>query len=174
MRKITTIGITLGALALGALALNPIAAQTSTSEANKAAVEKFSEAFFNKNQADALDAISTADAIHHSPVGDLTVEVWKMVRAGYGVAMPDFTITIEDLIGEGDWVDVRYSLTGTFTGKLMMPDGSAVPGNNAPITMTILSQYHFNEDGKFMESWESFDNLALLTMMGVLPAPGGK
>lgn len=174
MRKITSIGITVGALALGALALNPIAAQTDTTESNKAAVEKFSEAFFNQNEADAVDALYAADAIHHSPVGDLNIEARKMVRAGYGLAMPDFAIKIENLIGDGDWVAVRYSFTGTFTGKLMMPDGSAVPGNDAPVSMTILSQYHFDADGNVIESWESFDNLALLTMMGVLPPPGSQ
>ena len=69
MRKITTVGITLGALALGAFALNPIVAQTDTAEANKAAVEKFSEAFFNQNEADAVDALvrSATVAVMPSP-----------------------------------------------------------------------------------------------------------
>ena len=111
---------------------------------NNLSIYIITEAFFNQNKADAVDALYAADAIHHSPVGDLNIKGRKMVRAGYGLALPDFAIKTENLIGDGDWIAVRYTFTGTFRGQLMMPDGSAVPGNDAPISMTILSQYHFN------------------------------
>ncbi|PJF42901.1 MAG: hypothetical protein CUN55_09470 [Phototrophicales bacterium] len=131
----------------------------------------FTDEFLNIGDLDSIDDFYAPDAIHHNPMGELTVELRKQVRAALGMAMPDFQVDIENLSVDGNWVWVRYTFTGTFTGELPTPDGMIVLGNDAPIEMTILDLYHFNEDGRVIESWETFDSLTLAATMGLLPMP---
>lgn len=157
------------ALILAIGVFNPLAAQTM----NAAVVERMTDEFLNDASLDVLDEIYAADAIHHSPVGDLNVEARKMTRAALGMAIPDFHVELVSLTANDEWVAVLYTFTGTFTGELPTPDGTTVPGNDAEIQLSIGSFFRFNEDGLIAESWETYDNLSLLTQMGVLPAPGG-
>ncbi len=168
MKRMTIISFLLGALLLGAL--SSLSAQEDNM--NQSTVERFTEEFLNGGKVEVIDEIYAADGIHHSPVGDLNVEARKMVRAGFGVAFPDFYVATDTITVNDEWVAVLHTFTATFTGQFMTPDGNAVPGNNAPIEMKITEFYHFNEDGKIDESWESFDNMYLLTAMGILPSPG--
>jgi predicted ester cyclase len=169
MNRITIISLLLGAFVLGAL--SPLSAQEE--QMNQITVERFTEEFLNEGKVDVIDDIYAADGIHHSPVGDLNVEARKMVRAGFGAAFPDFHLDTDTLVANGEWVAVLHTFKATFTGQFMTPDGQTIPGNNAPIEMKITEFYHFNADGKIDESWENFDNLYLLTTMGILPTPGG-
>lgn len=172
MRHISKITILLGAIGLGAVVLSPVAAQQEDQRAtNTAAIQQLTEEFLNSGKLDALDELYSADAIHHSPLGDLSVEARKMTRAALGQAMPDFHVTIESLTANGTWVSVLYTFTGTFTGELPTPDGKAVPGNQAKIQLAIGDFFRLNNAGQIGESWETYDNLNLLTQMGVMPAP---
>lgn len=146
---------------------------TGNEAAYQAAVEAFSTSFLNEAKLDTITDLYADHAIHHSPVGDLTVEMRQATRMGFGAAMPDFHVETQAVVAQGDWVAVVYDFTGTFTGTLTMPDGSQVPGNNASVQMTDVNFYHFGPDGKVIESWEKFDSLGLFIQLGVIPAPGG-
>ncbi len=165
--------VLLAVLALGLGVFVPLAAQeTDTQAAHTAAVERLTEEFLNAAQLDVLDEIYAADAIHHSPLGDLDVATRKLTRAGLGMAMPDFKVEIVALTANEEWVSVLYSFTGTFTGELPTPDGALVPGNDAEVQLFISNFLRFDEAGLVAESWETYDNLSLLTQMGMMPTPG--
>lgn len=173
MRRIATNILLLGILVLGLSALNPLAAQDATiQEENATVIQQLTDDFLNGGKLDVLDKLYTTDAIHHSPLGDLNVEARKMTRAALGQAMPDFHVTIDSLTANGDWVAVLYTFTGTFTGKLPTPDGKTVPGNNAKIKLSIGDFFRLDKDGHIAESWETYDNLNLLTQMGMMPKSG--
>src|SRR5689334_23179041 len=128
MRHLTTITMLFGAVLLGTAALSPVAAQTADQQAaNTTTIQRLTNDFLNSGTLDVLDDIYSADAIHHSPLGDLNVAARKMTRAALGQAMPDFHVTIESLTANGAWVSVLYTFSGTFTGSLPTPDGKTVP-----------------------------------------------
>ena len=173
MRRIATIILLLGTLVLALSALNTLAAQEPTVQVTNATViQQLTDDFLNSGKLDVLDKLYSSDAIHHSPLGDLNVEARKLTRAALGQAMPDFHVTIDSLTTNDDWVAVLYTFTGTFTGELPTPDGKTVPGNDAKIKLSIGDFFRLDKEGHIAESWETYDNLNLLTQMGMMPKSG--
>jgi predicted ester cyclase len=76
---------------------------------------------------------------------------------------PDYHEEIEWLVGEGDFVAWRSRGTGTQRGAL-----GAFPATNKRIDLTIIGMHRF-EAGLVTETWTSWDNLAALTQLGLLP-----
>ena len=76
---------------------------------------------------------------------------------------PELTVTIEDVIAEGDRVVVRGRLTGTHDGPFLgvPPSGNAV--DVPDVTMFALA------DGKVTEMRYFTDLLAVMTAIGAVP-----
>lgn len=75
-------------------------------------------------------------------------------------AMPDLTVTVEDMIVEGERVATFQTFSGTFTGEFQ-----GRPGDGSRITwqaMDIVTVI----DGKLVDHWTVADNGALLTALG--------
>ncbi|MBI4581940.1 MAG: ester cyclase [Planctomycetes bacterium] len=72
----------------------------------------------------------------------------------------------EDQIAEGDKVATRYTGTWTHRGEFM-----GIPPTGKDVTVTRIEILRI-ADGKFVEHWESFDQLGLLQQLGAIPAPG--
>jgi steroid delta-isomerase-like uncharacterized protein len=79
-------------------------------------------------------------------------------------AFPDIQYTIEDLVGEGDKVIVRWKWQGTHTGTYtgFAPTGKVVTNEGMGI-------FNFN-DGKIASTTVQPDRLGFLQALGVLPA----
>jgi steroid delta-isomerase-like uncharacterized protein len=77
----------------------------------------------------------------------------------------DFHVTVHDLVGEGDDVSVRFTVTGTHEGDLM-----GTPASGSSVTVEGISIYRFRA-GKIAERWTSADALGLLQQIGAIPAP---
>jgi predicted ester cyclase len=75
---------------------------------------------------------------------------------------PDVHATIDDLIGEGDKVVGRVTLSGTHRG----PFAGAAPTNKR-VSWTSIRVWRF-ENGKVVESWAMQDRLGLLTQLGLV------
>jgi predicted ester cyclase len=172
-RYIASLVTLLIALVLGTSVLKPAAAQDTEAD-NTATIQHFTEAFLNGGDLAALDEIYAADTIHHNPLGDFDVQAVKLTRAGLGMAMPDFHVEILSLTSNEEWVAVLYRFTGTFTGELPTPDSAMIPGNDAEVQLIISDFFRFDEEGRIAESWETFDNLSLMTQLGLLPASGSE
>jgi|SRR5579859_3361450 len=139
--------------------------------ANIDAIKRLTEEFLNQGQGDVLKALYSADAIHHTPLGDLDVKGRQDTRMALGMAIPDFKVTVTSLTANEDWVSALYQFSGNFTGALPMPDGTVVPGNKAAINMPLGTFYRMNAHSQVIESWELYDNLNFSMMMGLLSAP---
>ena len=79
---------------------------------------------------------------------------------------PDYREEIAMLIGEGDFVCWRSLGTGTMHGSL-----GPFPPNGRRVSLVIIGMHRF-EHGKIAETWTSWDNVAALTQLGLLPARG--
>ncbi|MGD2154372.1 MAG: ester cyclase [Gemmatimonadales bacterium] len=76
---------------------------------------------------------------------------------------PDYREGLESLIGEGDFVAWRSRGTGTQRGAL-----GPFPATDRRIDVTIIGMHRL-EGGQVVETWTSWDNLAVLMQLGLLP-----
>ena len=82
-------------------------------------------------------------------------------------AFPDFRVTLEDQIAEGDKVVNRWTVRGTHQGEFQ---GISPTGKEVEFTGIHMST--INDEGKLQESWENYDALGLMQQLGAIPAPG--
>jgi len=102
------------------------------------------------------------DAIPGSPPGR---EGAKAAHQMSMASFPDRTMTIEDVVGEGDRVAVRTTVRGTNTGGLPW---MGVPANGAKIEIEAISVYRV-ADGRVVEHWGQNDAMRLMSQLGVAP-----
>lgn len=89
---------------------------------------------------------------------------WSGFMMAFTNAFPDARITIDACIEEGDAVSSRWSLTGTHQGEFQ-----GIPATGRQVKF-IGIEFNRVVDGRFVEHWSMFDNLALLKQLGVMPA----
>lgn len=136
----------------------------STTE-NKAIVRRYQEAY-NTNNLNALDEVVSADFVSHSLMAGLPTGLagGNIAHHMAMAAMPDYSVTIEELIAEGDKVVARFTLTGTHTGAEFL----GLPPSGRQINVTGISIFRI-ADGKISEHWANEDALALLQQLGAMP-----
>ena len=81
-------------------------------------------------------------------------------------ALPSPTLTVEDIIAEGETVVARWSCRGTHKGDL---NGIAPTGKH--VNMTGISIARFT-NGKMSEGFVNWDALSLMQQLGVVPELG--
>lgn len=156
----------------GIVVVVPVAAQDDMDAAHRETGLRIAE-FFNAGDAEVLLEITADDYLHHGPLGDFTAEQVIGTNALLRGTIPDGILTAQVSLSDGDLVAVRWLYTGVMSGDFMMPDGTAVPANNADILVEIHHIYRFNADGEIAETWEALDFLNFLTQLGAVPAQEG-
>jgi len=109
----------------------------------------------NKHDPDLVDRFVADEYRNHNAfVGDgreANRQFWTMFFA----ALPDLSVTMEDLVISGDRVVGRFVYRGTHTGDLM-----GIPASGNPVEMRSIDIWRV-EDAMFVEHW---DELNLLEM----------
>ena len=138
-----------------------------SAEENKAIVRKYREAH-NQNKLDALDAIVAPDVISHAALPGLPPGLagGKMAHQIFLGSFSDLQTTTEDLITEGDKVVERYLTRGTHTGEFM-----GAPPTSKKFAAETMVIYRI-ANGKIVETWGLNDVQAVMTQLGLMPAPG--
>ena len=136
--------------------------------ANKEILRHTLNDFWNQRDVGAIDELYATDYLGHDPSGlnGATLEEVKQSAAGIFTAFPDFHLTIDDEVAEGDKVVKRWTVTGTHRGEFM-----GIPPTENHITITGVNFYRI-ADGKIVETWWSSDALGMLQQLGVIPPPG--
>jgi len=120
--------------------------------ANKAAARSYFQDVVNRGDLAAADAVVADRVRTHSPFGDASgLQALKEQIVVVRDAFPDITVAIEDVLGEGDRVAIRWSLTGTRTGPLR---GKAPSGARVAIAGNTVFRVR---GGKIHEIWTAFD-----------------
>ncbi len=142
-----------------------------STEENKALVRRLIEEGWNQGDLAVFDEIYASDFIFHDPglPQVRTREEDKQWIAGVLSAFPDFHLTIEDLIAEGDQVVVRLTARGTNIGDLGAPAPHPATGKLATITGNVIARV---ANGQFVEIWHQVDWLGMFQQLGLIPAPG--
>jgi len=98
---------------------------------------------------------------HMSPVlPPLDLEGQLARLAGIRSAFPNLTITLEELVCEGDFVVLHGTLRGTHKGEIA---GLSPTGKDVTVTIVDLIRV---EDGQFAEGWGGPDVLDLARQLG--------
>ena len=87
---------------------------------------------------------------------------WEFV-ANYREAFPDLTLTIEDVVSEGDKIVLRTRLQGTHEGSVF---GVSATGNHVDVTRMVIHHIH---DGRIVETGMVEDTVGLLQQSGADP-----
>jgi predicted ester cyclase len=93
------------------------------------------------------------------------VEPFQQQVAAFRAAFPDLHVTVEDLLTDGDRFASRTTVTGTHTGDLM---GLPPTGQRISVEAVDIGRI---ENGQAQERWGGLNMYALLTQLGVIPAP---
>jgi len=139
-----------------------------SADANKAIARRIFDEIANNRKMDVVDELFSTGYIYHESSGHELhgPEGFKQLMSHPHSAFPDFHITAEDFIAEGDKVVCRFTIKGTHNGVLM-----GIPPTGKPFTMTGIVIYRI-VDGKVIEHWENMDFLGMMQQIGVLPSPG--
>ena len=139
------------------------------SEGNKNAVRRLFEEVWNKGNLQVTDELFTPNYTHHdasTPDVGRGPESEKKRATLYRAAFPDFRLTIEDLIADGETVMARWSCRGTHKGDL---SGIAPTGKQFTISGVSIARF---ANGKMAEGWVNWDALGLMQQLGVVPELG--
>jgi serine phosphatase RsbU (regulator of sigma subunit) len=130
-----------------------------TEEENKASFRRYLEGAWNQSNLEVVDEIFDR-YISHQPDGSVLErgpEDVKRFVSEFRSAFHDLRLIIEEQIAQGDKVVSRGTIRGTHQGEFrgMAPTGKEmeIPG---------MAVFRFSEEGKVVESWDSYDQLSLM------------
>lgn len=143
-----------------------------SAQENKKLIRHVIEEGFNKgNLAVADDSFMPDYEVHAPGLPPLSrgPQAFKNAMTIWRSAFSDIHMTIEELVGEGDFVVNRFTARGTHDGLLM-----GIPATGKPIEINGIDMHRLT-DGKVRESWINNDVPAILVQLGVisLPLPPG-
>jgi steroid delta-isomerase-like uncharacterized protein len=133
-------------------------------EENKELVRRFYEKVWNLGETDFAFEVFAYDYVRHDfrktdalpgPAGQ------KKIADDFRAAFPDLEMTVDFMIGEGDFVAGRWTATGTHTGSW-----GGVEPTGRRVKFSAVNLYRF-EDGKVAEIWNHRDDLGLMEQLGV-------
>ena len=138
-----------------------------STEDNKALARRGFEETLNQRNLIVLDELHVPDFVYHAASRTIQGrEPFKHFLSMLITAFPDVHVTIEDMIGEGDRVVIRYTYRGTHQGDFM---GIPPTGKSAAVTGISIIRI---ANGKFLEEWANIDELGLMQQLGVILVPG--
>lgn len=142
----------------------------STTEAqNKDLVTRLYEEVIDQRNFDMFDEVVAEDFANHNPMRPSVIiggDEWREGLQNVHSAFPDFSITVEDAIAEGDKVVLRITEGGTHEGEIfgIEPTGKTVEVSGIHIYRV--------EDGELVERWVQSDVFGLFQQLGVVEPPG--
>ncbi len=137
-------------------------------ERNKASMRRCFEEVWNKGNLAAIPEVIAADYVGYTPgATSKGLAAFEQSVKNQRTAMPDLHYTIDSVVGEGDTLAIRLTLTGTFKGKM----GNTEPtGKSLNFKMSLFNRY---VDGKCVESTLVGNRLNANQQLGI-PEPTGQ
>ena len=134
---------------------------------NKKTMQDFVDAMNKKDWA-SLDTFIDANYKEHTPdpwMKSTGLAGLKESMQATNTMMPDFTVTPNYMVAEGDMVMMQYRWTGTNTGSV---EGMPATGKAMDVQGVDIVRF---KDGKGVEHWGYFDMGKMMEQMGMTWAP---
>jgi hypothetical protein len=68
--------------------------------------------------------------------------------------------------GAGDWTTVIGRVTGTFSGEMVLPDGTVIPGTGKSFEVDLATTARW-EGEVMVEEWVSWDSALMAQQIGL-------
>ena len=136
--------------------------------ANRELVERYVE-LYNQGDLDACMELYADDAVQRWPDG--LFEGRSAIRARLAQdlqGVPDATYVVRSFLEAGDLFADEWTVVGTHTGVLVMPDGSEVPPTGRHIEINGM-EFVEVRDGKIVVDNLYYDMLSIGVQVGLLP-----
>lgn len=136
-------------------------------EQNKALFRRFVEEVFNKGNVSTIDEFLAPNFVEREVLPPGTPsgrEGVKQLTMMFRTAFPDFNVSIDDIIAEGDKIVARTTWSGTQKGEFM-----GIPSSGKRVSFDVIDIIRISE-GKGVEHWGVMDSSALMQQLGVIPA----
>jgi steroid delta-isomerase-like uncharacterized protein len=134
----------------------------------KAAVREFYDRGWNRGDLSVIDELFSPEYQDHdaaAQTGTSGRDGARQFIEAFRAAVPDLDVEIDEQYAESSTVITRWTATGTHEGTLM-----GVPATHRHIEVSGISIDRFDEQGRFVEGWGTWDGIALLRQIGALPA----
>lgn len=134
--------------------------------ADEAALRAFYDEVFTQGKLETLDARLAPEFADRVPFPGRapTAAGFKEGVAELRSAMPDFAVTIDDVMASGDRAAVRLTWTGTHKAPYQ-----GAPATFRQVRVTVLELLRLR-DGKIVERWSHPDTLSLNRQLGLAGA----
>jgi steroid delta-isomerase-like uncharacterized protein len=130
-----------------------------TEEENKAIFRRYIEEVWNQSNLELVDEIFD-QYLSHQPDGstlERSPEDVKRFVGEFRTAFPDLRLSIEDQMADGDKVVIRATFRGTHQREFR-----GMAPTSKEIEVKGVTVFRFSEEGKVVESWDSYDQLSLM------------
>lgn len=135
-------------------------------EQNKATARRMCEDVFTKGDMTAFEEVCSPSLVAHHPEPPHETrgrDAFGQRFASWKEAFPNLTVTVDDLVSEGDRVAVRYTASGTNEGQLM-----GAPATGKEMNVQAVAIWRF-ENGQIAEMWDAWDAMGLMQQLGLMP-----
>jgi len=125
--------------------------------------------FYNAGDVEGLVSLYAEDATRVAPSG--TFRGRAAIREGLSrdkAAFPDHTMTVDACVEQGDTIAAEWTVAGTHTGPLVMPDGTELPPTGKRVELKGMELMQLR-DGKVAVHHQYWDNMVVAGQLGVLP-----
>jgi steroid delta-isomerase-like uncharacterized protein len=130
---------------------------------NKALVRRFYEEVWDRGNSDFVYEVFAEDYLRHDlrPTDALPgPEGQKRIAEDFRAAFPDLRVTVDLIVGEGEYVVGRWTASGTHRGSW-----GAIEPTGRGVTFSAVNIYRF-QNGKVAEIWNHRDDLGLTQQVG--------
>jgi steroid delta-isomerase-like uncharacterized protein len=141
-------------------------AADSLEERNKQVVSRIYTEIFGKWLLDENEHIYSPDYVGHAGDATFTRAQDRAAVEGWKTFSPEGSMTILQIIAEGDLVAVLWKGQGVNTGE-----GNGLPATGKPFQVTAMTMFRLR-DGRIIEEWNVFDNYSFLSQLGLIAKPG--
>jgi steroid delta-isomerase-like uncharacterized protein len=117
---------------------------------------------WNRRDMDAFFKLLAPEYVEHLPTGDISLEQLKHYAPRFFTAFPDISITINDMVAEGDKVSVLVNWKATHQGEYM---GIPPTGKKIDITVAMIIKI---VGSRWVEFWNVTD-IRLAQQLGAVP-----
>ena len=133
----------------------------------KAVVRRVVDEMWNRGDAAAVEELIHEDMVEHGATGGTGGgrEDARRTVAGFRAAFPDLVLEIDDLVGEGEHVVLRWTGRGTHEGAFLgaPPTGNRVEVEGIDVYRVV--------DGRVTEHWGYPDVIQLAGQLRAPPPP---
>jgi predicted ester cyclase len=137
-----------------------------STQTNKQIVASIFSEGINKNNSAVINALIHPEYENHGMPGTAPgVEGFRQVVSTFLNAFPDMSVTVQDVVAEGDMVATRGYFDGTHAGELM-----GIPATGRKVRGNYMDFWKI-KDGQAIENWVQMDFAGIMQQIGAMAEP---